>query len=168
MLTSLSYFLVCIKAKSCCVDFQSGYILNLAEDEFRCPRRWIGELQAITVSLIIPSAHISACDMLSSEGTRLYLMLYTIADPIEPSADPSAVVFLLITKVRQTATTQPISRRNLERPAKTMELIIIWDNAGECKHIISGYLKCIKMNKGTNDEACRKLAKEYLACRMDK
>ncbi|OQE37844.1 hypothetical protein PENCOP_c009G00129 [Penicillium coprophilum] len=42
------------------------------------------------------------------------------------------------------------------------------DHEGECKHIISGYLKCIKMNKGTNDEACRKLAKEYLACRMDK
>ncbi|KAJ5576498.1 hypothetical protein N7535_003424 [Penicillium sp. DV-2018c] len=39
---------------------------------------------------------------------------------------------------------------------------------GECKHIISGYLKCIKLNKGTNDEACRKLAKDYLACRMDK
>ncbi|KUM64101.1 hypothetical protein ACN42_g2978 [Penicillium freii] len=42
------------------------------------------------------------------------------------------------------------------------------DHEGECKHVISGYLKCIKMNKGTNDEACRKLAKEYLACRMDK
>ncbi|KAJ5118175.1 uncharacterized protein N7515_010398 [Penicillium bovifimosum] len=41
------------------------------------------------------------------------------------------------------------------------------DHEGECKHIISGYLKCIKLNKGTNDEACRKLAKEYLACRMD-
>ncbi|CAG7971184.1 unnamed protein product [Penicillium salamii] len=38
----------------------------------------------------------------------------------------------------------------------------------ECKHVISGYLKCIKLNRGTNDEACRKLAKDYLACRMDK
>ncbi|KAJ5370320.1 uncharacterized protein N7496_006412 [Penicillium cataractarum] len=42
------------------------------------------------------------------------------------------------------------------------------DHEGECKHIISGYLKCIKLNRGTNDEACRKLAKEYLTCRMDK
>ncbi|KAJ5714157.1 uncharacterized protein N7483_011338 [Penicillium malachiteum] len=42
------------------------------------------------------------------------------------------------------------------------------DHEGECKHIISGYLKCIKLNRGTNDEACRRLAKEYLACRMDK
>ncbi|KAJ5357191.1 hypothetical protein N7541_004349 [Penicillium brevicompactum] len=41
------------------------------------------------------------------------------------------------------------------------------DHEGECKHIISGYLKCIKLNRGTNDEACRKLAKDYLACRMD-
>ncbi|KAJ5587794.1 uncharacterized protein N7459_003559 [Penicillium hispanicum] len=38
----------------------------------------------------------------------------------------------------------------------------------ECKHIISGYLKCIKSKQGTNDEACRRLAKDYLACRMDK
>ena len=44
----------------------------------------------------------------------------------------------------------------------------MFDNTGECKHIISGYLKCIKLNRGTNDEACRKLAKDYLACRMDK
>ncbi|CAG8428096.1 unnamed protein product [Penicillium salamii] len=42
------------------------------------------------------------------------------------------------------------------------------DHEGECKHVISGYLKCIKLNRGTNDEACRKLAKDYLACRMDK
>jgi hypothetical protein len=91
-----------------------------------------------------------------------------IADPMKYSADPSVVAFLLITKVRQPATTQPIPQRNPARPAKTMELITIWDTAGECKHIISGYLKCIKMNKGTNDEACRKLAKEYLSCRMDK
>ncbi|KAJ5131856.1 Cytochrome c oxidase assembly protein COX19 [Penicillium atrosanguineum] len=41
-------------------------------------------------------------------------------------------------------------------------------SCGECKHIISGYLKCIKSNRGTNDEACRRLAKDYLACRMDK
>lgn len=85
-----------------------------------------------------------------------------------PSADRSAVVFPLTTKVRQPAVTRPISRINVARPAKTMELITVWDTAGECKHVISGYLKCIKMNKGTNDEACRKLAKEYLACRMDK
>lgn len=83
-------------------------------------------------------------------------------------ADPSAVAFLLTTKVRQSAVTWPISRINAARPTKTMELITNWDTAGECKHVISGYLKCIKMNKGTNDEACRKLAKEYLACRMDK
>ncbi|KAJ5243904.1 hypothetical protein N7489_004000 [Penicillium chrysogenum] len=56
----------------------------------------------------------------------------------------------------------------LDHEAKAMELITIRETTGECKHIISGYLKCIKMNKGTNDEACRKLAKEYLSCRMDK
>ncbi|GMG43663.1 unnamed protein product [Aspergillus oryzae var. brunneus] len=39
---------------------------------------------------------------------------------------------------------------------------------GECKHLIAGYLKCIKSQRGVNDEECRKLAKGYLACRMDK
>lgn len=71
MLISLSYFLVCTKAQSCCVDIQSGYTLNLAENEFWSPRRWVGELQAITVSWMIPSVHICACGMLSSERTRL-------------------------------------------------------------------------------------------------
>ncbi|KAB8279772.1 hypothetical protein BDV30DRAFT_202108 [Aspergillus minisclerotigenes] len=42
------------------------------------------------------------------------------------------------------------------------------DHEGECKHLIAGYLKCIKSQRGVNDEECRKLAKGYLACRMDK
>ncbi|KAB8078981.1 hypothetical protein BDV29DRAFT_152361 [Aspergillus leporis] len=41
-------------------------------------------------------------------------------------------------------------------------------HTGECKHLIAGYLKCIKSQRGLNDEECRKLAKGYLACRMDK
>lgn len=91
-----------------------------------------------------------------------------MANPMKYSAGLSAVAFLLITKVRQPAAIHPIPRRNSARPAKEIELITIRDTPGECKHIISGYLKCIKMNRGTNDEACRKLAKEYLSCRMDK
>lgn len=39
---------------------------------------------------------------------------------------------------------------------------------GECKHIIADYLKCLKSVQGVNDEGCRKLAKSYLGCRMDK
>lgn len=39
---------------------------------------------------------------------------------------------------------------------------------GECKHIIADYLKCLKSRRGVNDEDCRKLAKSYLGCRMDK
>lgn len=42
------------------------------------------------------------------------------------------------------------------------------DHDGECKHLISDYLKCLKLRKGTNDEECRKLAKGYLGCRMEK
>ncbi|KAJ9301552.1 hypothetical protein DTO271G3_1687 [Paecilomyces variotii] len=42
------------------------------------------------------------------------------------------------------------------------------DHDGECKHLISEYIKCLKSQKGVNDERCRKLAKGYLGCRMDK
>ena len=58
-----------------------------------------------------------------------------------------------------------------QRVASSKNMVTTDDNprlVGECKHIISGYLKCIKSKQGTNDEACRRLAKDYLACRMDK
>ncbi|ORY66481.1 uncharacterized protein BCR38DRAFT_338865 [Pseudomassariella vexata] len=42
------------------------------------------------------------------------------------------------------------------------------DHDGECKHVMTSYLNCIKKVKGMNDEACRELAKGYLTCRMDK
>ncbi|KAL4930142.1 uncharacterized protein BDV17DRAFT_49402 [Aspergillus undulatus] len=42
------------------------------------------------------------------------------------------------------------------------------DHDGECKHLIQNYLKCLKSQRGVNDEECRLLAKGYLACRMDK
>ncbi|EER39896.1 cytochrome c oxidase assembly protein [Histoplasma capsulatum var. duboisii H88] len=41
------------------------------------------------------------------------------------------------------------------------------DHDGECKSIISSYLRCLKKGGGVNDETCRKLAKSYLTCRMD-
>ena len=37
---------------------------------------------------------------------------------------------------------------------------------GECKPIIAGYLQCLRRARGTNEEGCRMLAKEYLKCRM--
>ncbi|KAL0939415.1 putative cytochrome c oxidase assembly protein cox19-like protein [Colletotrichum truncatum] len=42
------------------------------------------------------------------------------------------------------------------------------DHDGECKHVISNYLECIKKVRGVNDAQCRDLAKSYLACRMDR
>ncbi|KAK2737182.1 Cytochrome c oxidase assembly protein cox19 [Myotisia sp. PD_48] len=41
------------------------------------------------------------------------------------------------------------------------------DHDGECKALISSYLKCLKTVSGVNDEQCRKLAKGYLHCRME-
>ena len=44
------------------------------------------------------------------------------------------------------------------------------DHDAECKHLIASYLRCLKSADppGRNNEACRELAKGYLACRMDK
>ncbi|KAI0011260.1 hypothetical protein F4779DRAFT_574021 [Xylariaceae sp. FL0662B] len=42
------------------------------------------------------------------------------------------------------------------------------DHDGECKHVMTRYLSCIKKVKGVNDEECRSLAKSYLSCRMDR
>ncbi|KAJ5872423.1 uncharacterized protein N7529_004776 [Penicillium soppii] len=81
---------------------------------------------------------------------------------------PSPVVAsLLIMKVCSFAATWRRSKK-VGKTNRNSGLSANLNYAGECKHIISGYLKCIKLNKGTNDEACRKLAKDYLACRMDK
>lgn len=38
---------------------------------------------------------------------------------------------------------------------------------GECKSIMTKYLKCIRSHRGTNDPECRNLSKSYLSCRMD-
>jgi cytochrome c oxidase assembly protein subunit 19 len=44
------------------------------------------------------------------------------------------------------------------------------DHDAECKHLISSYLRCLKSQNppGKNNPECRILAKDYLACRMDK
>ena len=41
------------------------------------------------------------------------------------------------------------------------------DHDGECKPIIADYLRCLRRVRGTNDEECRMMAKNYLKCRMD-
>ncbi|GAB0132332.1 Cytochrome c oxidase assembly protein cox19 [Epichloe bromicola] len=42
------------------------------------------------------------------------------------------------------------------------------DHDGECKHVMTNYLACMKKVRGLNDDECRNLAKAYLSCRMDR
>ncbi|KAM7190633.1 cytochrome c oxidase assembly protein COX19 [Naviculisporaceae sp. PSN 640] len=42
------------------------------------------------------------------------------------------------------------------------------DHDGECKHVMTTYLNCIKKVKGVNEDQCRQLAKSYLSCRMER
>lgn len=41
------------------------------------------------------------------------------------------------------------------------------DREGECKKVIISYLECLTKT-GSKSLHCRELAKDYLACRMDK
>ncbi|KAF1817509.1 hypothetical protein P152DRAFT_379272, partial [Eremomyces bilateralis CBS 781.70] len=41
------------------------------------------------------------------------------------------------------------------------------DHDGECKRQMMRYLRCIKSHRGTNDDECRLLSREYLECRME-
>lgn len=41
------------------------------------------------------------------------------------------------------------------------------DHEGECKSVMSDYMKCLKANKHDSGE-CRALSRKYLECRMDK
>lgn len=40
------------------------------------------------------------------------------------------------------------------------------DHFGECKDIMSDYMKCLK-KKNSDASSCQHLAKDYLKCRMD-
>ncbi|KAF2189430.1 hypothetical protein K469DRAFT_491684, partial [Zopfia rhizophila CBS 207.26] len=42
------------------------------------------------------------------------------------------------------------------------------DHDGECKSIMTSYLKCIRSHRGSNDPECRLLSKSYLHCRMER
>lgn len=49
---------------------------------------------------------------------------------------------------------------------RTVRLRVMLD-VGECKPIVADYLRCLRRVKGTNDQECRLMAKEYLRCRME-
>ena len=42
------------------------------------------------------------------------------------------------------------------------------DHEGECRDMMTRYLKCMKLVKNENAPNCRLLAKEYLRCRMER
>ncbi|KAL1644658.1 Cytochrome c oxidase assembly protein cox19 [Diplodia intermedia] len=44
----------------------------------------------------------------------------------------------------------------------------LMQDAGECKSVMTQYLRCIRAHRGTNDEECRQISKAYLQCRMER
>ncbi|KAF2495831.1 hypothetical protein BU16DRAFT_357865 [Lophium mytilinum] len=42
------------------------------------------------------------------------------------------------------------------------------DHDGECKAMMTSYLRCLRSHRGMNDPECRGLSKSYLQCRMER
>lgn len=49
-----------------------------------------------------------------------------------------------------------------------MLILRIFLGIGECKSVMTQYLRCIRAHRGTNDEECRQISKQYLQCRMER
>ncbi|KAF2842506.1 hypothetical protein M501DRAFT_998838 [Patellaria atrata CBS 101060] len=62
----------------------------------------------------------------------------------------------------------PGGRQIISKPVPPERGSFPLDHDGECKSIMTLYLKCLRQHRGTNDPECRLLSKQYLQCRMDR
>ena len=62
----------------------------------------------------------------------------------------------------------PGGRQIVSKPVPPERGSFPLDHDAECQHIMKQYLRCIRSNRGVNEDACRELSKGYLQCRMDK
>ncbi|OCK97463.1 cytochrome c oxidase assembly protein COX19, partial [Cenococcum geophilum 1.58] len=61
----------------------------------------------------------------------------------------------------------PGGRQKIQKPIPPERGSFPLDHDGECKDIMTSYLRCLRSHRGTNDTECRMLSKSYLQCRMD-
>ncbi|KAB8339329.1 hypothetical protein FH972_022262 [Carpinus fangiana] len=62
----------------------------------------------------------------------------------------------------------PGGQQKLQAPKPPERGSFPLDHDGECKHIMTTYLACLKRTKGYNQEECRLISKNYLECRMER
>ncbi|OCK83078.1 hypothetical protein K432DRAFT_291871 [Lepidopterella palustris CBS 459.81] len=61
----------------------------------------------------------------------------------------------------------PGGRQAIQKPIPPERGSFPLDHDGECKSIMTTYLRCLRSHRGTNDPECRLLSKSYLQCRME-
>lgn len=62
----------------------------------------------------------------------------------------------------------PGGRTQVQKPIPPERGSFPLDHFGECKSVMTQYLRCIRAHRGTNDEECRQISKQYLQCRMER
>ncbi|EON61489.1 hypothetical protein W97_00704 [Coniosporium apollinis CBS 100218] len=60
----------------------------------------------------------------------------------------------------------PGGRVQIQKPTPPERGSFPLDHDGECKSVMTTYLRCLRQHRGTNDPECRALSKQYLQCRM--
>ncbi|KAJ9647961.1 Cytochrome c oxidase assembly protein cox19 [Coniosporium apollinis] len=61
----------------------------------------------------------------------------------------------------------PGGRVQIQKPTPPERGSFPLDHDGECKSVMTTYLRCLRQHRGTNDPECRALSKQYLQCRME-
>ncbi|EKG19176.1 hypothetical protein MPH_03546 [Macrophomina phaseolina MS6] len=62
----------------------------------------------------------------------------------------------------------PGGRTQVQKPIPLNTDAMDFVETGECKSVMTQYLRCIRAHRGTNDEECRQISKQYLQCRMER
>ncbi|KIW06598.1 hypothetical protein, variant [Verruconis gallopava] len=62
----------------------------------------------------------------------------------------------------------PGGQQKIQKPIPPERGSFPLDHDGECKDVMTLYLRCLRSYRGTNSPECRQQAKAYLQCRMDR
>jgi len=62
----------------------------------------------------------------------------------------------------------PGGQQKIQKPNPPERGSFPLDHDGECKDVMTLYLRCLRSHRGTNSPECRLHAKNYLQCRMER
>ena len=113
----------------------------------------LGDVRCVSIAPQHPS---NGDDNAILTGSHDRLLFFHQNSPLPPA------------KVHMSTFGSPGGRTTLSKPSPPERGSFPLDHEGECKSIMTAYLKCIKSAKGINKDECRMISKGYLQCRMDR